>query len=52
MILTKKIDYPVDLLLVREKNPTQYPFLLESVANDANNNRYDILFAYPQEHIE
>ena len=49
---TKKINYQVDLLKIHEKNPQRYPFLLESVASDAHNNRYDILFAFPQESIQ
>ena len=48
----KKINYSVDLLSIHEKNPKQYPFLLESVASDSENNRYDILFAFPQEKIK
>jgi len=48
----KKMDYQVDLLSIHKKNPHRYPFLLESVINDAINNRYDILFAFPQETLE
>lgn len=45
-----------NLLALHHKNPTQYPFLLESVASSLDessdktcSSRFDILFAFPQE---
>ncbi len=49
---TIKIDGLVDLLSIHQENSQRYPFLLESVASDGKNNRYDILFAYPQQNIQ
>lgn len=42
-------SHAVDLLAIHHANPHRYPFLLESVASDGDNNRFDILFAFPQE---
>ncbi len=47
----KQLNQVVDLLAVHEKNPSRYPFLLESVANGENNCDYSILFAFPQAKI-
>lgn len=38
-----------DLLDLHEANPARYPYLLESVAHDDLNARFDILFACPQQ---
>ena len=40
----------VDLASFCHKNKERYPFLLESV-NHNENNRYSILFAFPQENL-
>ncbi|SFF32551.1 anthranilate synthase component 1 [Fontimonas thermophila] len=37
-----------DLLLLHERQPQRYPFLLESVAGHPQSGRWDILFADPQ----
>ncbi len=38
----------VDLLLLHERDPAHYPFLLESVAGHPQSGRWDILFAAPE----
>ncbi len=48
MILTQTSNFDLSKLCCFNKK--RYPFLLESVINDANN-RYSILFAYPQDKI-
>lgn len=42
---------PVDLLALHRQAPAQYPFLLQSVAGHSQSGRYDILFAFPAEHL-
>jgi anthranilate synthase component 1 len=42
----------LDLLALHAHNPERYPFLLESVAQNARIGRYDILFAFPQERLQ
>jgi len=59
-ILQRSIDHFPDLLNLHRGNPGRYPFLLESVSRDAtasaaqNNkqSRWDILFAFPGQHLE
>nr|VFK52124.1 MAG: anthranilate synthase component 1 [Candidatus Kentron sp. TUN]VFK52163.1 MAG: anthranilate synthase component 1 [Candidatus Kentron sp. TUN] len=52
-LLWQKIDIHPDLLLVHSAQPDRYPFLLEStsytVGHNIDRNRYDILFAFPEE---
>jgi len=42
-----------DLTAIQQSNPQRYPFLLQSTADggDADNARYDILFAFPGERL-
>ena len=43
---------PVDLLALHRAAPQEFPFLPQSVAPDPKNrgaNRYDILFAFPED---
>lgn len=40
------------LLALHAAAPARYPFLLQSVASGGRNARYDILFAFPQGHLE
>lgn len=42
----------LDLLNLHAHNSERYPFLLESVAQNARIGRYDILFAFPQERLQ
>lgn len=53
--LTRQISSEVDLLALHRLAPARYPHLLESAAVgtglSAGRNRYDILFAFPQETI-
>lgn len=48
----EEFDFSIDLLALNKKDPARYPFLLESVATDPDTNRYDILFAFPQQNIQ
>jgi len=41
-----------DLLTLHRVNSQRYPFLLQSVAHGAAQTRYDILFAFPEQHIQ
>jgi len=43
------IAWPSDLAMLHRLNPSRYPYLLESVADDTALGRYDLLFACPQE---
>jgi len=51
----RHVEHIVDLLALHRANPQRYPFLLQSVAHsDAQGGgqaRFDILFAFPGEHI-
>jgi len=42
----------VNFLALHQKNPTRYPFFLESHRFTNDNSRFDILFAFPGEVIE
>jgi len=50
-ISSRDIPAFTDLLAVHQYRPDIYPHLLESVAGGSPNNRYDILFAFPQERL-
>ena len=41
----------IDLLALHAANPERYPFLLESATPASGQNRFDILFACPQENV-
>ena len=45
-------DGSADLLALHRVNPRHYPFLLQSVAHGTGQARYDILFAFPEQHIQ
>lgn len=45
------IPYDADLLALHQLDPERYPALLESTADDSALGRYDILFAFPAEHL-
>ena len=45
------MDYHRNLLDLHRLNPQRYPFLLQSVAHGTAQARYDILFAFPQQHV-
>lgn len=47
---TKVLQGELDLLALHEKNPSRYPFLLESVSTSPLA-RYSLLFAFPQESL-
>ncbi|MCF6338087.1 MAG: aminodeoxychorismate synthase component I [Gammaproteobacteria bacterium] len=51
----RHVKYIVDLLALHRANPQRYPFLLQSVAHSdapgGGQARFDILFAFPGEHI-
>jgi len=40
-----------NLLDLHRINPQRYPFLLQSVAHGTAQARYDVLFAFPQQHV-
>jgi len=42
----------IDLLALHRHHPQRYPFLLESLAQDIKIGRYDLLLAFPQEHLQ
>ncbi len=42
---------PLDLLALHRLAPADYPFLLQSVAGHPLSGRYDILFAFPADHL-
>nr|VFJ72652.1 MAG: anthranilate synthase component 1 [Candidatus Kentron sp. FW] len=52
-VLWQEVDAFPDLLLIHFDQPERYPFLLESTSYNtghaADRNRYDILFAFPEE---
>ena len=50
-LIIDKQDVYADLLPLHQLNPQRYPYLLESVAQGAQNTRYSILFAFPQQQI-
>ncbi|VAX07570.1 Para-aminobenzoate synthase, aminase component [hydrothermal vent metagenome] len=52
-ILTQRQAGLSDLIALQQSNPERYPFLLQSSADggEANNTRYDILFAFPGERL-
>ncbi len=52
-IFTQRWEGPSDLAAIQQSNPERYPFLLQSTASggEAANARYDILFAFPGEHL-
>ena len=41
-----------DLLQLHEHAPQRYPFLLQSVAQGTAQSRFDLLLAFPQDHLE
>ena len=45
------LPYDFDPLALHRLAPQRYPYLLESVARNPNQGRYDILFAFPQQTI-
>jgi anthranilate synthase component 1 len=47
-----EIMQPVDLRQLHGRNPSRYPFLLQSTAPESQLGRYDILFADPQSALE
>ena len=47
-----EITQPVDLRRLHRRNPSKYPFLLQSTAPEARLGRYDILFADPEFALE
>ena len=49
--VVRRLPVAIDLLALHAANPERYPFLLESAASASGQNRFDILFACPQESI-
>jgi len=51
----RHVEHTVDLLALHRANPQRYPYLLQSAAHSgaqgAGQARFDILFAFPGEHI-
>ncbi len=51
----RHVERTIDLLALHRTNPQRYPYLLQSVAHSdaqgAGQARFDILFAFPGEHI-
>lgn len=45
-------NYQIDLSAVQQQFPERYPCLLESIAHGTTQSRYDILFAFPGQHLE
>ena len=41
-----------DLLQLHRRAPGRYPFLLQSVAQGTAHSRFDVLFGFPQDHLE
>ncbi|HEC18448.1 MAG TPA: aminodeoxychorismate synthase component I [Gammaproteobacteria bacterium] len=52
MLHIRPVEPPVDPLALQRVNPARYPFLLQSVAQGGGQARYDILFAFPGQHIQ
>ncbi|MGH8539402.1 MAG: aminodeoxychorismate synthase component I [Stenotrophobium sp.] len=52
MSFRAEIPGTVDLFDLHRRSPEIYPFLLQSVAGHPQSGRYDILFAFPQEHVQ
>ncbi len=50
MAVFKQLAGDMDLLEIHVQNPARYPYLLESVATNADT-RFDLLFAFPQQTI-
>lgn len=51
MLNVTAIPWPSDLAALHGLNPSRYPFLLESAADDTALGRYDLLFAFPQDEL-
>lgn len=51
LAVVRRLPVAIDLLALHAANPERYPFLLESAASAGGQNRFDILFAYPQESV-
>ena len=49
--VVRRLPVAIDLLALHASNPKRYPFLLESTAPASGQNRFDILFACPQETV-
>ena len=51
LAVVRRLPVAIDLLALHAANPERYPFLLESAASASGQNRFDILFACPQESV-
>lgn len=49
MLLTHTLPDTIDLLRLHSSHPERYPYLLQSVARENSQARFDILFAFPGE---
>ena len=49
MLHSRRLVREFDLLSLHEGSPERYPYLLQSVAHNNSQGRYDILFAFPGE---
>ena len=49
--VVRRLPVAIDLLALHAADPERYPFLLESAASASGQNRFDILFACPQESV-